>query len=292
MPATNLSYLDYLKAAFQRRWNVPGLGSLPLNYLGLAAFAVLSLANPGFLFLGTAAELAYLFTLSSSQRFQKLIQGETLLDAKETWEATLQEAVGRLSPQSQVRYHQLLNQCRHILGIGEALGENKFGGLQEMRAGGLNQMLWIFLRLLSSREVLEDNLSRVNRVTLEKEVEYLEKRLATTPEESALARSLSGTLDIQRKRLDNLQRAKESMEVIDAELQRIQHQVVLIREESAVSGKAEILSSRLDAVSGALDETNRWMEQNASIFGELGADPLATPPRDLPGFSRSVERES
>ena len=95
-------------------------------------------------------------------------------------------------------------------------------------------------------------------------------------------RSLTGMIEIQRRRMENLERARESLAVIDAELERIEQQVVLLREESAVSGKAELLSSRLDAVTGALSETNRWMEQNAQIFGELGADPLGSAPVDLP----------
>lgn len=290
MPDKNLGFGDYLKAAFTRRWPVPGLGPLPLNYMMLAAFGVLSIANAGFLFVGAAAELAYLFGLAGSKRFQNLVKGERLQGAKQSWDSDVQTALNRLSTESQARYRYLLTQCRQILGIGEALGDkDSLGGMSGLRTGGLNQLLWIFLRLLASREVLLANLSRVDGQALEKEIGALEGRLEAAEEGSALARSLEGSLDIQRKRLDNLARAEESKQVIDAELERIQHQVVLIREESAVTGKAEILSSRLDAVSGALAETNRWMDQNATIFGELGADPLGSAPRDLPDLPSSTE---
>lgn len=287
MPAKHLNYFDYLKAAFHRRWNVPGLGPLPVNYMALGAFGVLGLANPGFLFVGAAAELIYLFSLAGNERFHKLIQGELLLGVQQNWDSKIHDTLSRLSTASQARYHYLLTQCQQILGIGEALGDEDLGGMSKMRTGGLNQMLWIFLRLLASREILEQNLSRVDEHALSREIDDLERRLEGAEEDSALARSLGGSLDILNKRFDNLGRAKKSMEVIDAELERIQHQVVLIREESAVTGKAEILSSRLDAVSGALAETNRWMEQNATIFGELGADPLGSAPRDLPELPKS-----
>ncbi len=289
MPAKSLNYFDYLKAAFHRRWPVPGLGPLPVNYMALGAFGVLSLANPGFLFIGAAAELIYLFSLASNQRFQKVLQGEALQDKQQSWEAEIEAALARLSTASQARFSYLLTQCRQILGIGEAMGDRDLMGMSQMRTGGLNQLLWIFLRLLASREVLEQNLSRVDPAALEKEVQQLEKRLEKAEEGSALARSLGGSLDILTKRLENLERAKESMTVIDAEIERIQHQVVLIREESAVTGKAEILSSRLDAVSGALADTNRWMEQNATIFGELGADPLGSTPRNLPTLPHAAD---
>ncbi len=62
---------------------VPLLGRLPLNKMGLAAFAVLGLWNPGFWFLGAAGELAYLFLKATSPRFQNLIEGERLLAAQQ-----------------------------------------------------------------------------------------------------------------------------------------------------------------------------------------------------------------
>lgn len=282
MAADGLGFVDYVRAAFHWRSAVPGLGRLPLNYLGLATFAVLGIANPGFWLLGVAAELGYLTWLSSSPRFQSLVRGERLLVQKQGWEERLFAALGRLKPDSQIRYHRLLEQCRTILGISQALGDEGAAGLSGLRTGGLNQMLWIFLRLLASREVLEDNLKRVDPKALEKEIVELEARVAKLEGESALARSLRGTLDIQKRRLENFARARESLAVVDAELERIESQVVLLREESAVSGKAEVLSTRLDAVTGALAETNRWMEDNARIFGELGADPLGSAPTDLP----------
>lgn len=282
MAAGGPGYGDFLKAAFHRRSRMPLLGELPLNYLGLAAFGVLGLANPGFWFLGAALELGYLATLSSSRRFQELVRGERLLAAKESWQARLDRTLARLSPASRQRYQRLLAQCRDILGIAEVLEEDSLVATRDLKSGGLNQMLWIFVRLLASREVLAENLARVERAAVEREVEALMARLAAAEPESTLHRSLSGTLEIQRRRLDNLARAAESLAVVDAELERIQQQVALLREESAVTGKAEALSGRLDAVSSAFGETNRWMEQNARIFGELGADPLGSAPPDLP----------
>jgi hypothetical protein len=66
---------------------------------------------------------------------------------------------------------------------------------------------------------------------------------------------------------------------------------VLLREETAVAGKAEMLSCRLDAVTNTMAETNRWMEQNAELFGRLGADPLGTVPEDLPEIPEAMEVE-
>lgn len=279
MAPPRLGYLDYVKAAFHRRVPVAGLGAMPVNWMGLAAFAVLGLLNPGFWLLGAAAELTYLLGVSSNPRFQKLIDAERMADERSGWEGRVHEEVERLSKESGARYRRLLTECRRILGMSETLEGAEIGGVRGLRSTSLNQLLWIFLRLLRSRELIAENLEGVKREELEKEIATLRSRLEGIDREkdAALARSLQGTLEILERRLANLDRASASLLVIDAELGRIEQHVELIREESAVSGKAEALSSRLDAVTNAMSETTRWMADNAELFGALGDDTAAVP---------------
>jgi hypothetical protein len=294
MAAPRLGYLDYVKAAFHRRVPVPGMGVMPVNWMGLAAFAVLGLLNPGFWLLGAAAELTFLLGVSSNPRFQKLIDAERLADARTGWEDRVHGEVERLSEESGARYRRLLAECRRILGISETLDAEEIGGVRGLRSGSLNQLLWIFLRLLRSRELIADNLAGVERKEIEREIQSLESRLGGIDHDrdAALARSLQGTFEILGRRLANLDRAAASLQVIDAEMGRIEQHVELIREESAVSGKAEALSSRLDAVTNAMSETTRWMADNAELFGDLGDDPTAVS-GDLPHLpERASEGES
>lgn len=274
-----LGYFDYLKAAFRHRYRVPLLGKMPLNPMALAALAVLGIANPGFWFLGAALEIGYLGVLSSSTGFQKLVQGERLLSRQHGFEGTVQAALAALSPVSRVRYGRLLGECGRILGIATAGGQE--GTISDMRAGGLNQLLWLFLRLLGSREMIGGNIGQVDRAEVEEELAQVRERLGKAEKDSALGRSLQATLEIQQKRLENLDKARSSLEVIDAELDRIEQQVSLIREESAVSGGPEFISARLDAVTNTIGETSRWMEQNAEILGSFGGEEpdLAALPR-------------
>ncbi len=267
-----LPYGEYLKAAFRRGVPLPGLGRMPLNQMGLVAFLLLGFANPGFWFLGAALEVAYLFALSTSRRFQKLVEGERLLRRRLGFEEQVRGAVAALPETARERYRRLLRECGAILGITQTVDQERLGTLQDLRAGGLNQLLWLFLRLLTSRELIVANLSQVDRRSVEADVEHVRQRLAQAPPDSALARSLQGTLEIQLKRLENLTRAGTSLEVIDAELDRIEQQVRLIREESAVSGGPEFLSARLDAVTSTLAETSRWMDQHAEFLGSLELD--------------------
>jgi len=272
MAGEPLSYWDYVHAAWRYRPRMGWLGNMPLNKMALTVFALLGFVNPGFWLLGMASELLYLGFLPSSERFQKLVQGERLLQRQVGWEGRVQQVAASLSPDSQARYRRLLGQAGLILGMSEKTAQESLGSLQDMRAGGLNQLLWLFLRLLSSRELIISNLAQVDRAVLEADVLRLKDRLAATPADSPLARSLQATLEIQSKRLENLNRARSSLDVIDAELERIEQQVRLIREEIAVGGGPDQLSARLDAVTSTMAETTRWMDQNAELLGALATD--------------------
>jgi hypothetical protein len=279
MPGEPLSYWDYVKAAFWRPVRSRVLGAMPLTHMLLAAFGLAGFFNPGFWLLGLAAVVAYVGGRSASERFQKLIEGERLLarqaERAQGADDRMQRAYARLEPASQRRYGALVEQCREILGLAAPVGE--VGPVTDLRAGNLNQLLWLFLRLLTSRELVTDTLARVDRRQLEQGIESLRGRVAAAGEpDGPLARSLKATLEIQEKRLANLETATKNLAVVDAELERIEQQVRLVREESAVSGGPEVLSARLDAVSATLSETSRWMDQNAELLSSLASDDLDT----------------
>jgi hypothetical protein len=275
---------------------------MPVNKMALAVFGVLGIANPGFWFLGAAAEVAYLGFLSSSARFQKLVLGERLAERASSHDDQVRRAFQRLTPPSQARYRDLVDECRQILGLGVSDRGSEF--LQGWRTGNLNELLWLFMRLLTSREQILSTQSRVDRAQLEEAITGLRQRVEAAEAESPLARSLQATLSIQEKRRENLETASANLAVIDAELERIEKQVRLIREESAVSGGPEMLSARLDAVSSTLTETSRWMDEHSDLFGSedtsevlsgslprLPSTPLEEPPPvPRPPRKRQVER--
>jgi hypothetical protein len=269
MAGEPVSFWDYVKAAFWKPIRSRVLGAMPLTQMLLAAFGLAGFFNPGFWLLGLATIVAIVGGRSSSARFQKLIDAERIAARAEGAEVKMQRAYERLQQASQSRYRALVMQCREILGLGGGFDESK---VTDFRAGNLTQMLWLFLRLLASREAIEDTLARVDRKQLEAGLESLKGRVAAVADpEGALARSLKATLEIQTKRLSNLDTASNNLAVIDAELERIEQQVRLVREESAVSGSPEALSARLDSVSSTLSETSRWMDQHAELLTDLSS---------------------
>ncbi len=274
MAGEPMSYWEYLKAAFWKPVRTRVFGAMPLTKMLLASFGLLGFFNPGFWLLGLATLVAFVGSRSASERFQKLVEAERLAARAGTAEDRMKAAYEHLEPASQARYRALVVVCREILGIGARADD---AGLTDFRAGNLNQLLSLFLRLLGSREAITDTLARVDRRQLEAGLENLKARLAAAGDpEAPLARSLKATLEIQEKRLANLDTATNNLAVVDAELERIEQQVRLVREESAVSRSPEALSARLDAVSRTLGETSKFLDQHAEIFADLSLSDLET----------------
>jgi hypothetical protein len=171
--AERLSYWDYVRAAFWKPVRSRVLGAMPLTQMLLASFGIAGFINPGFWLLGLAGVVAFVGGRSASERFQKLVEGERLLARSGSAEDKMKAAYERLQPASQSRYRALVVVCREVLGIGG--GE---GSLGDFRTGNLNQMLWLFLRLLASREAITDTLARIDRRQLETGLESLKSRVA------------------------------------------------------------------------------------------------------------------
>lgn len=269
-----LGYLDFVKEAALRPVRNRVLGAMPLTQMLVASFGLAGLFNAGFWLLGLAAVVAFVGGRSASARFQKLVEAERLMAVRALrgsgFEDRARQAIARLRPHSQARYRALAEQCHEILGLQPGGAET----VSDLRAGNLNQLLWLFLRLLSSREGVQEVLARVDRDELRAEADDVRGRLSAAEPDGPLARSLGSTLEILEKRLANVDAAEKNLAVIDAELTRIEQQVRLVREESAVSGRPELLSARLDAVTSTLGETSRWMDQHAELLTSLGGDEL------------------
>ena len=267
MAGEPLSYWDYVKSAFWRPIRTRVLGAMPLTQMLLVSFGLAGFVNPGFWLLGLAGIVAFVGGRSASARFQKLVEAERIAARAGSAEDRMKAAYDRLEPASQARYRAVVVVCREVLGLGAASSDS---GVADFRAGNLNQMLWLFLRLLASRESITDTLARVDRRQLDAGIANLKSRLGAAGDpEGPLARSLKATLEIQEKRFANLDTATNNLAVIDAELERIEQQVRLVREESAVVASPEALSARLDSVSSTLSETSRWMDQHADLMTDM-----------------------
>lgn len=266
MPS-KLSLWGYIKAALNVRWPVPGLGGLPVNWLFLGAVALAGFfVHPALWLLGGAADLAFIMALAQNPRFQRIIDAGSSAKDDIDFSAKAAQMLQGVPGLARKRYADLEIRCGQIRQMSSNLG-----AMSEMQVGGLKRLLWIFLKLLVSRETILTQARTTNREDLQEEIKSAEAQLTTLadPSKERLRKSVESNLEILKKRLTNLDESKNALEFIEAELKRIENQVELIAQEAAMSKDGGHLSDKIDSVAGTLAETQDWMKTNQEILGGL-----------------------
>jgi hypothetical protein len=286
--AAKPGFFDYIKAAFNAR--PLGMFVAP-NWIGLGAFGLLGMMEPGFWVLGAGLELGYLFALATNERFQRLVAAVPLVEATADWNKRIQALVGRLDAGDRRIYDLLSQRCRSIidLQLHGASPATVPGGL-ESQADGLGRLSWMFLRLLVARRTIQQVIGESGDGTdLRKRLSALERQQADASLTEELRRSLGGQLDILKQRLLQRTEAERKLTYIDAELERIQQQVELIREQAALSTDPELLSQRIDEITATLGTTGQWIRDQQQVYGAM--EDLLTDPPPLAPDARARESQ-
>lgn len=272
--ASKPGFLDYVTAAFNAR--PLGMFVAP-NWVGLAAFGLLGIANPGFWVLGAGLELGYLLTLATNTRFQRAVASRPLSEARGEWNRRIERLSARLSRDDRERFAALSQRCASIIDLQTHGGAETPHGI-EAQADSLGRLSWMFLRLLVARgvilEVLQDS---EHDSALEERRRALERQARDESMPADLRRSLGGQVDILSQRIEQRGQADKKLAYIDAELARIEEQVELIREQAALSTDPEILSRRIDEIAATLGGTGQWIRDQQQVFGAM-EDLLTEPP--------------
>jgi len=282
-------FFDYVRAAFNAR---PFGMFVPPNWIGLGAFALLGVANPGFLVLGAGLELGYLAVLATNQRFQRVVDAVDTSGSEREWRAKIDGLVARLGERERRRYQTLSARCQTVLDQ-LAQGGVVADGVREHNEG-LGRLLWMYLRLLVARQavvrVVEDADTSQRGSSLERRLQDLESDLGAPGVSDDLRRSLTSQADILRQRLAQQTEARGKQAFLDAELTRIEEQVELIREQAALSTDPELLSQRIDEIVATLGGTSQWIRDQQQVYGAM-EDLLSDPPPVASGPSGRI-RES
>jgi len=261
----------YLWAAFNAR---PLGMPLPPNWFGLAAFGLLgAFLSPGFWVLGVGLELAYLALLARHPRFRRLVEaGDGEADpAQGRYEALL----ALLDEQQRARQQRVEGRAREVL---ELLARSP---LMASHAASLEQLVWLNLRLLVAGQALSvvvDTAASESAELLEQE-RQLDQRLAQTELGAELRRSL----EQQKQVIDARQLAHAEgvrrKEQVDAELQRIDQQIALIREQTLLATDEEQIGMALNALSASFNEASRWLDSQRDLLGVLELNDQPSLPR-------------
>lgn len=269
------SFWSYLKAAFNAR---PFGMFIAPNWIGLAGFGLLGLTNPGFWLLGAGAELAYLLALVTNGRFQRVVDRRSTAGEEDEWKGRMEAMVRRLSDTDQARYVAFVSRCRTILD--QLTQQDPSGSAAKVHGENLSKLIWVYIRLLVARRAM----SRVLKEPTLGETQEIEHRLAEVRARLAdeslgpdLRRSLTSQAEILEQRVTQRREGREKLDFLEAEILRIQEQVELLREQSALSTDAEGISARLDEITGSLGGASQWINDQQKLYGSMD-DLLDEPP--------------
>lgn len=255
------SFGHYVKEAFKVKVPVPGMGGMPVNILAVTAIGILGFALPPIWLLGLGLETAYLVSLASNSRFQNFVNGKHILASQVESQRKHNQLVEKLEGESFHQYNELLEKIQII----HEKQQDPHQGNNQLQLPGLSQLLWTFLQLLLNRQSIQQTLDRVKIYEIKQEISDTEKRIQEVADNAALTRSLQGTLDLANKRLENLAKAKSNLQLIDAEILRMEQQVDLLLEETALMKNPELLSARLDGVIHSISTTSQWLKDNPEL---------------------------
>ena len=186
-------------------------------------------------------------------------------------------------------YDALAERCRSIVDLQMHNAAEPPDGL-EQQAESLGRLSWMFLRLLLARRTIGQVMGGAqNDVELQRRIASLERQQAQPGLSEELARSLSGQLEILRQRLQQRTDGDRKLAYIEAELERIEQQVELIREQAAMSTDPELLSRRIDEITATLGGTGQWIRDQQQVYGAM--EDLLTEPPPLTPDARARESQ-
>jgi hypothetical protein len=199
-------------------------------------------------------------------------------DFKARRDATL----SALTSSRRQRYGALAEVCKHI--------EQSINRPDDPRVRKLEELMWTFVRLLSTDQMLERFLELESRENVPKLVEAAEAEVARLeaeagPERERLLASRRDYLETLRKRVERIEQARHHYELVSAEEDRLDQQIKLLRAEAMSAPDTPALSARLDATVEQLETTNTYLRE-MDQFRAMLAEPAM--PSQRIGFGETA----
>ncbi len=241
----------YLKAAFLARPEVPGLGSVPLNLVALAGFAILGFANPGFWFLGAGLEVGYLWLLVSNARFRAVTDALAAPQPASAGGAERELAlIARLSPPARKALNKLEAGCARVLELQQQAHAEAF--TLEANRDALARLRWTYLKLLVAEANLQSGEWDESEAEIQERIAVLDREIATATS-SNVRESKNATREILVRRIANRGERNRNLAEIAADRARIEAQIELAKENVAIQGQPLTIASDVELASGLLD---------------------------------------
>lgn len=253
---------SYLRTAFANRWN--------LLFVGGGVAAALVSGFPGVLLpLVAAGEVYYLASMLSNARFRSAVE------AQEAKARRAEEAVGaresyerirkRLPPALLARFDRLRDHCQKLVELAGSIRGPESAGPDQGSLESLDRLLWGYLRMIWGAATLSEFLDHTDDGAIRARIADLEKRLARLPagttDAAQLRASLEDNLKTSRERLENIEDAKRKLDVVAAEIERLESKIAALAEGSVAKRDVSDIAKRVDEVAEGMRRTDETMRQ-------------------------------
>lgn len=251
-----------LGRAVKWHWNLLALG------VG-GALAVLSGVPLGVLALVGGLELAYLGFLGLNPRFQAVLRGIRPQEATPAPSPSdqLQQLLSFLTPSDFQRFEGLRRRCAGLLELRRHLESKGSGpGVEKLRGESLDQMLWLFLKLLHQKAGLDRFLAATTRESIELDLERSRKEhaeaLARQPggeqgTEGRLAAAIRERIATIGQRLENHRKATENRDLVCAEIDKTEQEINQLCEIGMTMRDGGELAAQIASISSSMQSSER-----------------------------------
>jgi len=268
-PPRRMSYWDYIKAAFNYRLKIPGLGGVPINWLYVGLMGVASIvAFPAALLLGAAGEIGYLAALSNNVRFQRAVRAGKRQERGQIAETELEAIVLGLSSDGQHKYDTFRQRCEEILQIARRMGRINEMAL-ETYSFYLAELREVYARMIGLLDIFARYLKDWQKTDPTPKITAVEEQLEKDGLSDSVRRSRESTLEILRKRAESRKGIADRAATIRSEIGRLEQQVALLRDQALLTRDPTVLSDNMDAAAGILEEHTTWIQETATMFQGL-----------------------
>jgi len=278
-------FSNYLKTAFLVRWNL-------LVFLGGLGFALIGVRPDIFVPLVLAGEAAYLGLLAGHPRFQHFVDAQTAKALRAESSAATQSTLGhilRSLPRPVLeRFQTLRSQCIELRQLAQQLkGPSPQGidePLEQSQTAGLDRLLWIYLRLLYTRDALGRFVEKTSSAQIQKDIQRFEERLKglaqpgpQAAQTDRIKKALEENIATCRTRLDNLSKARDNCQLIDLQIEQLEHKIRSLSEISLNRQEPQFIGDQVEQIGASMLQTEQTMNELRFATGleSVGDD---TPP--------------
>ena len=281
--------LKYFKSAFLWRWNL-------LLLAGATGFGLISGHADALLPMVAGAELLFLTLLGTHPKYQNYVDAQEAKALRgdvpaEDSHVSLQRIMAALPADAVKRFEALRRRCLELRQIAMAIKDPaqlvQPVSLEQAQLSGLDRLLWIFVRLLYTEASLarflnlERFLEKDGDARLRGEIEGIEKRLKQAEalkdelQKQRIVRTLTDSLETSRDRLANFQKARDNLEIVRLEIERLETKIRSLSELAVNRQEPDFVSGQVDQVATSMIQAEKTMSELQFATGLIQSDDSA-----------------